>query len=438
MSNYTFVIISFLFLLIRVVIIVWGGQHEAPGGDQLAFYSGAQKLTHSWDEWVRGGGEFGYRAPLYFVYLSGVFSLVPGGTFLTGQLATAVIGVLNCILTYILVRNITGEGSAKVAFWLRGVLPSWIAADTFVMSEPFFATFLISALVVISQKAHSLDRRQALLLGLLTACCLLTREVAIFYPIVFGGYLYGVSESWREACKYITWFAVALVLTLTPWMGRNVIVWGQPLPLSYTSGVNLHIGNNPDATGKWVPFSAESEVVAGGFGTPQSDAWHRTEAIKHIRDNPFQTFQLGFKKVAWFLWPRFEREELAELYKLPPRQATFISSVLGLLSGAMLLLGIAGLVFGKRDWFWWLSLTLIAYTIAVTFVVYGSPRYRDAVDCLLLVYAATIVVRWRSIWEEIKTQGTVARRQLMILVSIGSYVLANWIWIAFSLTRSGH
>lgn len=437
MTTRSLAVSAILVFLMRIMLIVWGEQHEAPGGDQLAFYSGAQKLAHSWDEWFTGGGEFGYRAPLYFVYLSGVFAFVPGTTFLTGQLATALIGVLNCILTYILVRSITGAGSAKVAFWLRGVLPSWVAADTFVMSEPFFATFLLFALVVISQKPYSPDRRQALLLGFLTACCLLTREVAIFYPIVFGGYLYMVSTSWRDACKYIAWFAVALVLTLTPWMGRNVIVWGQPLPLSYTSGVNLHIGNNPDATGKWVSFPTESEVVAGGFGTPRSDAWHRTEAIKYIRDNPFQTFQLGFKKVAWFLWPRFEREELTELYKLPPRQATFIASVLGLLSGAMLLLGIAGFVFGKRNWFWWLSLTLIGYTIAVTFVVYGSPRYRDAVDCLLLVYAATVVMQWHSLWEEIKIKGTVARRQLRILAPIVSYILANWIWIALNLTRSG-
>lgn len=438
MSRYTVLIISILFLLIRVMVILWGGQHEAPGGDQLAFYSGAKKLSHAWDAWVAAGGEFGYRAPLYFVFLSGVFALVSDATFLTGQLATALIGVLNCILTYILVRNLTGERAAKVAFWLRGILPSWVAADTFVMSEPFFATFLLSALVVISQKPNNPDRRQALMLGLLTACCLLTREVAIFYPVLFGGYLYMASGSWKAACGYVAWFSLALVLTLTPWMWRNVIVWGQPLPISYTSGVNLHIGNNPHATGKWVHFSSESEAAGGDFGTPQSDAWHRREAIRYIQENPLQAVQLGFKKLAWFLWPRFEREELTELYQLPSRQSTIISSVLGLLSGGVLILGVAGLVFGRRDWFWWVSLMLIAYTLAVTFVVYGSPRYRDAVDCLLLVYAATVVVRWRQLWIEINTKGTLARRRLMILAPIVSYILANWIWIVYGLTRSGH
>lgn len=437
MNNCTLATVSIVFWLMRIILILWGGQHEAPGGDQLAFYSGAQKLAHSWDAWVAGGGEFGYRAPLYFVYLAGVFSLVPGATFLAGQLATALIGVLNGILTYVLVRNITGERAARVAFWLRGVLPSWVAADTFVMSEPFFATFLLSALVVISKQPCSPNRRQAILLGFLIACCLLTREVAIFYPVVFGGYLCMVSRSWRDACQYVAWFVVALTLTLGPWMWRNVIVWGHPLPLSYTSGVNLHIGNNPQATGKWVSFPAELEATGSGFGTPQSDAWHRAEALKHIREHPVETFKLGFEKIAWFLWPRFEREELTELYKLPPRQATIISSVLGMLSGTMLILGVAGLVFGTRDWLWWVSLTLIVYTLAVTFMVYGSPRYRDTVDYLLLVYAVTVIVQWRQLWGAINTRGTLARRQLMILTPIVAYILANWIWLAYGLMRSG-
>ena len=95
MSTRNLVLSALLLLLIRVALIMWGGQHDAPGGDQLAFYSASQQLAHSSTEWLKGGGEFGYRAPVYFVYLAGVFTLVPGPTFLTGQIATALIGVLN-------------------------------------------------------------------------------------------------------------------------------------------------------------------------------------------------------------------------------------------------------------------------------------------------------------------------------------------------------
>lgn len=438
MSTRNVVLSAIVLLLIRVALIMWGGQHEAPGGDQLAFYSGAQQLTHSSSEWVKGGGEFGYRAPMYFVYLAAVFELVPQATFLTGQIATALIGVLNCVLMLALIRNLTGDAGGRLGFWLRGLLPSCVIADTFVMSEPLFATFLLSALVTISLKPNNPDNRQALVLGFLVACCLLTREVAIVYPIVFGGYLVMASRSRQDGMRYVALFAVTLVITLTPWMWRNAIVWGQPLPISYTSGVNLHIGNNPEATGKWTRFSDESEEAGLGFGTPQSDAWHRKEALRHIQDNPLHFVQMGFKKMAWFLWPRFEREEIKELYKLPARQATLVSGLLGVLSASVMMVGIAGLVFGTRNWFWWISLTLITYTIFVTFVVYGSPRYRDATDYLLLTFAVNAITRWRSLWIEVRTKGSAAQKQLWILVPVFSYILINWMWVAYDLTKSGH
>lgn len=429
---------ALLILLIRVTLIIWGGQHDAPGGDQLAFYTASQQLAHSSAQWLKGGGEFGYRAPLYFVYLSGVFNLVPGATFLACQIATALIGVFNCVLMFVLIRNLAGDGGGKLGFWLRGLLPSYVVADTFVMSEPLFATFLLSALVIISFKPNYPDSRQAIALGALVACCLLTREVAIVYPIIFGGYLVMAAGSRQDGLKHMAVFTMTLVITLTPWMWRNAIVWGQPLPISYTSGVNLHIGNSPEATGKWVHFSGASENVHLGFGTPQSDAWHRQEALRYIQENPFQFLQLGFKKVAWFLWPRFEREEVKELYKLPARQATMLSGLLGVLSASVMIVGIAGFVFSRRDWFWWISATLIAYTIFVTFIIYGSPRYRDAVDYLLLVFAANATIRWRSLWMEMRTHGSSVRKQLLILVPVLAFILINWTWIAYDLTMSGH
>ncbi|MEP7153480.1 MAG: glycosyltransferase family 39 protein [Nitrospira sp.] len=438
MSGISLLLGAILLLLIRIALIIWGGQHEAPGGDQLAFYSGAQQLTHSSAEWTKGGGEFGYRAPMYFVYLAAVFELIPQATFLTGQIATAVIGVLNCVLMFALIRNLYGDSVGRLGFWLRGLLPSFVLADTFVMSEPLFATFLLAILLTISMKPNQPDNRQAVVLGFLVACCLLTREVAIVFPIVFGGYLLMVSRSRLDGTRHVALFAVVVLITLTPWMWRNTIVWGQPLPISYTSGVNLHIGNNSEAAGKWIHFPNDMERAILGFGTPQSDAWHRKEALRYIQNDPLHFFELGFKKVAWLFWPRFEREEIKRLYQLTPRQATMVSGVIGAFSACVIIAGSAGLVFGTRDWFWWISLTLIVYTVFVTFIVYGSPRYRDSLDYLLLAFAVSITLRWRSIWMNVQTKGSVARKQLWVLVPVFSYILLNWIWIAYSLTKPDH
>ncbi len=438
MSAKSLILSAVALALLRIALILWGGQQEAPNGDQLAFHSGAQKLIHSSSEWFKGEGEFGYRAPMYFVYLSAALAVTPHPTFQTSQIATALIGVINCILMFLLIRSLTGDAGAKSGFWLRGLLPSYVIADTFVMSEPLFSTFLLSALVIISLKPNKADNNQVFLLGFFVACCLLTREIAIAYPIVFVGYLVRAAGLRQEGTRHVGLFALAMVITLTPWMWRNAIVWGQVLPISYTSGVNLHIGNNQQATGKWMRFSDESIDTSLAFGTPQSDTWHRKEALRFIKDDPFHFIRMGFKKVAWFLWPRFEREETKELYKLPDAQAGWLSFLCGVLSALVMILGIAGIIYGSHNWFWWVSVTLITYTIVVTFVVFGSPRFRDPIDHLLIVFAVSLITRWRCLLADLGIKGSPVRRRLWILVPVLSYLLANWAWVAHQLTKSGH
>ncbi len=49
---------------------------------------------------------------MYFVYLAAVFDVVPQATFLTGQIATAIIGVFNCVLVCLgpqLERGFSGQ-----------------------------------------------------------------------------------------------------------------------------------------------------------------------------------------------------------------------------------------------------------------------------------------------------------------------------------------
>lgn len=437
MSMRKLVLSALLLFLIRVVLIAWGGQHDAPMGDQLAFYSASQQLARSGLEWFNGGGEFGYRAPMYFVYLSGIFSIVPGSTFLTGQIATALIGTLNCLIVFALIRNLSGGADGRLGFWLRGLLPFFVVSDTFVMSEPLFAMFLLTALLVISINPNCTDSRQVFALGALVGFCLLTREVAIVYPIIFGGYLVAAADSRQDGFRRAAIFTLTLIITLTPWMWRNTVVWGQPLPLSYTSGVNLHIGNNPEAIGKWIRFPSSLEATAD-FGTPQYDAWHRKEAFKHIAENPMSFIRLGFNKVAWFLWPRFERESIKEMYKLPAKPATIVSGILGLSSAVLMIGGVVGFIFAKRDWLWCISTVLIAYTVFVTFVVYGSPRYRDAVDYLLLIFLALGAARSRAIWAELRINGPSVRKPLWVVVPVLAYIFLSWMWVAYDLSRSGH
>ena len=435
MNYSTLILCSIVVGLLRVTLIFLSGDPTdvqfSETGDHLVYHTVAKSLSRDLSSWFNAGGEFGYRAPGYFIYLSSVYSLLPNASFQIGQIATAIVGVLNCALIFILVRNTEKKESASLSFWIRGLLPCFVIADTFVLSEPLFATFLLGALVVLSLSPTAPTRIQSGVAGVLIGCCLLTREAALLYPVIFAGYLYIAPKSESRATRAwcVAWFAICFLLVLTPWMYRNAVVWGKVLPLSYTAGVNLHLGNNAHATGNFVSPPEDDLPQSIKWGTPEYESWHKTKALSFIVDHPSQFLLLGVKKLAWFVWPRFSRDDLRVVYQFPKRWTLALSVISGISSACLLLGGSIGFILRKPDWLWWITGALASYTIVVTFVVVGNPRYRDILDYLLIPNAAFLICQWRSIWAELLSEGSAIRGKLWMIVVVVLFFIICWAWV---------
>ena len=120
MNYSTLIFFSIVVGLLRVLLILFSGDpadHQASdAGDHYVYHLVAQMLTRDPSSWFNPGGEVGYRAPGYFIYLSGVYSLLPNASFQIGQIATAIVGVLNCVLVFFLVNNTVQNKSASLSF----------------------------------------------------------------------------------------------------------------------------------------------------------------------------------------------------------------------------------------------------------------------------------------------------------------------------------
>ncbi len=415
--------------LVRLLLILFFAPHDAtPSGDTMVYHQVSMDLSRSSQAWVQPGSEFGYRSPLYFVFLAGVYHVTPQPDYRIGQFATFPFGVLTCLILYGLAYNLGGRRVAWAAFWIRGLLPPFVIADTFVMTEPLFSAFLAAAVFVLVGKPSAPTWKQSILLGILVGCCLLTKEISKLYPVIFGAGLWLRSGSIRQKTVNVSIFCFCLLISISPWMWRNKVVWDHAFPLAYTSGANLHIGNNPKATGIWVDLSEEipDDIV---FGTPETSRWHTEQAITYVRAHPGRFLFMGLKKVAWYLFPSFQRDYLVSIYDGPGWLLTVFSLFSGAASALFLLVGIAGFVLKKPDRYWTLSAVLLAYGLMLTFAAYGYPRYRDPSDHILLFFAASLVADRRTVWLELKSGLGILRKKTWILGVALLYLLANWIWV---------
>lgn len=98
--------------------------------------------------------------------------------------------------------------------------------------------------------------RPVLTLGMTAGWLALTQPGMAMIAALFGIALMG-SIGWRGVMRMGMPAAAIAVAVMAPWWLRNWIVFGAFVPLTSAGGLSLWIGNNPAASGAWMPPPSE-------------------------------------------------------------------------------------------------------------------------------------------------------------------------------------
>lgn len=413
-------------VVLRATLIQFVPPEGLPYGDLNVYHQVALGMSESSDAWMLPGGEFGYRAPLYFAYLAAFHWLTDFDTYHGSQMANLALVVILLILLYFVARDAFGPAVATLAIWLRALLPAFVLSDLVVMTELLFDVCLLGMLFLLLRgHGAGLRKRDVIGLGLLMGAAILTREVAKgLAAICFVVVILQQRGAWRRIYSGVL-FAAAIGVVCLPWMWRNAEVWGSPLPLSLTTGVNLHMGNHPHSTGVYSEFSDPDHILPPHivFGTREYDAWHKQHAIQYVREAPGRTLAMSFWKVAYLVWPQWHRHILMSgmlFPDLPRVGAIALVALSGVGTVVLWLLGSLGVAARLRDRFTWAVLILFGYTCATVMVAYGSPRYAEPVQMLFLIPLSWTVLHPRRTWEQLRQE---PHRLLVAAAAASGFVL---------------
>jgi len=191
---------------------------------------------------------------------------------------------------------------------------------------------------------------------------------------------------------------VGVFLGTAPCWIHNRFVARDPVFLSAHSGINLWLGNNPEANG-YPRFPglhagqaqmlrdsiAQAETVAGkSLKRSEVSAYWSAKAREFIVANPGAWLKLLSRKVANF-WNAFQYDDLGVIVNLREDRVLFP----GLHFGLVAVLGLAGAVFSWRAFpaSRWIA-AAIALQLAAILPVFVTERYRLPVVPGLLVLAA--------------------------------------------------
>jgi hypothetical protein len=318
------------------------------------------------------------RPPLFPTWISAVYSVIPRGPYSSAaiRLSLAAAIAIGCSIIaawgWCLASTSTSAWLRRYAFWIAWFAMIVVFTErnlrnyaTDFLTEPFalmgFSAFALLIWYAVHQSSIKFAIWSGIAFGLLIHCRSAFVLWIPFLPACIWLSMVNTVAPIRTKWKLILAFSISLLLVVTPWWIRNVIVLGELQPLG-TKGPTTLLGGYCDESlnsgGEWQfePEKKLREEVYGRFdlGSATSQEWIDVE--KTIASEASQ-------RVAE--WIRMNVASLPQL--VVQRVVTEWNPYTGksLLFKILALVGVAGLWLHDRRVLLWLTVPLLVNSIVV-------------------------------------------------------------------------
>ncbi len=391
-------------LLVRAAWVAWiVGAGIVPASDAAWYHQRAIAMAAGAGYTVDGVPTaywpVGY--PAFLAWLTALF----GPSHLVGMVANVILygGVL--YLAYALARTLFGsELIGRMTLLLLALCPNQIAYSSLLMSETLFLLLVLGGMALLLRAFRQPGMVAALGAGCLFGAASLVKFQAIFLPV--AAVLILRSSAYRRIRWGLFWrnvVAVHLVmgLVLFPWLARNDDLFGRFGIISNNGGINLLIGNNPEATGAY-HMSGRIEALYNEAGNEaEQDAQAMRVALGYIAAHPVDVLELLPRKF-WYLYRADTEGFSLNGVGLPEgneggRRTIFILKIIAQLWYVMLgaaCIGYAAMIFrresGSVRWPG-LGLIVMLYFTAISLIFFGDGRFHFPALPWAVMYAAACI-----------------------------------------------
>ena len=307
--------------------------------------------------------------------------------------------------------------AALVAGALYALWPSQIEFTTILASELHFQLAVLLAMWA----AFAPWPRSWLLKGAITGLCLAAasyiRPLAIPLVILLpAALIWSRRVTARELGAFTATAAIVMALCIAPWTLRNERVLGAPVLISTNGPPVMWMGNNPDATGAYIPLPHEVD----GMSEVERSKVLGSRARRFIIGHPGQFAILFLRKLA----VTHERETIGVVWNQEALESrigstgTLAAKALSTaywLAMLVLALGGVGLVLARERWRGLIhpALLLWGYFAVLHAITLGADRYHFPSIPYIAMLAAVAVIfllgRFR-LWPGLSDAETPAAR----------------------------
>lgn len=353
------------------------------------------------------GGKFGaslfHMSTLYQTFLSGLYSLI-GANLLGVYMVQILLGSISAVLLYILAAKLFNRNVGLIAsalYILYGVFSFYNLVLLPVTVIIFLNLSLVLTLVIAKEKD---SKSHYFLAGLVFALSVMARaNILLFLPfLVPWFYIYSGDHKKNSLC-FVS-FLLGVLIALTPFSLLHHRAENLLNPLTSSMGINLYLGNNPEATGiqhipspelhsaqaifEYAEATAESETGTD-LGPYEVSSFWMKRALDFIVTQPRQSVSLFGRKFL-LIWNDYEVSNNYNYYFL--RQQL---PMLRLLLVNFAFIGSFALMAMVANLRRWRSLFLV-YAMVLTYNIalvafFVLSRYRMAAVPFMVVFSSKMI-----------------------------------------------
>jgi 4-amino-4-deoxy-L-arabinose transferase-like glycosyltransferase len=372
-----------LILLVHLLsVVLFSGNDLTP--DEQRYIHIAENLLTTRTFGPEPGVPFALNSPLYPFLVAALFA-VSGHSLTVVRIVQAIMGTANSLVTFGLARSLFPQ--RPVAAWLSmlgvGLFPVFFLWEGLVLTETLYILTVQLCCWWWIRSVQSPTLKSILLAGAGFGLSMLVRETLyVFVPVAVFSALLIIR---RKRLHYAALFAAAYLLTLAPWMVRNLVVFDH----LFFSERTAYLTYKLTGMGYVSPFWQARDLEDAELGTLPQDLDLDDLAYTPVR----YMWDFSFARQEPILYARIIAARLFELW-LHPNGLDRLPGPLKLPyqigHGLLLLLAACGLwmVVRMRHWpllAWYLTLP---YITVLSIYFKPNPRYTLPFLPLIFVLAA--------------------------------------------------
>ena len=347
-----------------------------------------------------------YRPPGYILFLAGIYQIF-GHHLKVVYFIQSLLSVASLYAIYLLGAKVFNKETGLLSLFLSSLYIPFIAYSGILLSESLFLFLLLYGVYGFIKGVETEKTGWFILSGLFIGYATLTRSLALLVPILFFGWWAlkkGKGVLKASVLKKGLVFLLFMGLAIAPWTVRNYMEQKTLVVVDTISGLNLLIGNNEFATGKFtndiVKVPAFNQAKREGATDAERDQMMKKAAVQWIVEHPGKFLDLSLGRLGMYLtisedWISIPYHwERISFYSNGYNQFThWILIGLGLI-------GIVWILIKKRSAL--LPVGLAVYFFSVLSVFYFQTRYRLPAMPFVILLAAYVLMQCKEILKSNK------------------------------------